>query len=213
MELRPFRHVIWDFNGTLLDDFELCAEIMSRTCLEESVEPLSRDRYRELFCHPVIDFYHKAGLHGDYETWAHDFHVQYEQNVGKCDLQVGARDILIFFRNRRITQSILSALPHEILESIIEERSLGAFFIDILGARDRLARGKVDAARAWILQHPYMSAEILLIGDTDHDAEVAETLGMNCVLVSHGFQSRKRLEACGMPVFDSLEELKEGLEL
>lgn len=210
---RSIRHIIWDFNGTLFDDLGLCVELLGRTCREHSLEPINRERYRELFCHPVIDFYRKAGLDGNYEAWAYDFHVQYQLNVGKCTLHNGARDILLFFRNQGITQSILSALPHKILMSIIEDHSLRTFFIDITGARDPLAHGKVDAAREWIVQHDYRPAEILLIGDTNHDAEVAKALKLNCVLVAHGFQTRDRLEECGIPVFDSLAELKDGLEL
>ena len=47
----------------------------------------------------------------------------------------------------------------------------------------------------------------LLIGDTDHDQEVAAEMGIDCILIPAGHQSRERLQACGVPVLQSLEEL------
>ena len=49
--------------------------------------------------------------------------------------------------------------------------------------------------------------EVLLIGDSVHDFEVANEIGADAVLVSHGHQSHEILSNCGVEVIKSLEEL------
>ena len=50
-------------------------------------------------------------------------------------------------------------------------------------------------------------AETVLVGDTDHDYEVAQLIGAGCILIDSGNQSRTVLEKCGVPIIHSLREL------
>ncbi len=50
----------------------------------------------------------------------------------------------------------------------------------------------------------YGPHEVLFIGDTIHDHEVAKLIGADCVLVSNGHVSRERLKNTGAPVFEDL---------
>ena len=45
-----------------------------------------------------------------------------------------------------------------------------------------------------------------MVGDTLHDFDTADAMGIPCVLIAAGHNSKKRLLACGVPVFDSIEE-------
>ena len=49
--------------------------------------------------------------------------------------------------------------------------------------------------------------EVLLIGDTIHDCEVAQEIGADPILLSVGHQARKKLEKCKVPLIESLSEL------
>ena len=53
----------------------------------------------------------------------------------------------------------------------------------------------------------YNPAEVVMIGDTVHDFEVAQAMGTDCILISNGHNSRERLEKTGVLVLDSLEEV------
>jgi phosphoglycolate phosphatase-like HAD superfamily hydrolase len=48
-----------------------------------------------------------------------------------------------------------------------------------------------------------------LIGDSHHDAEVAAGLGINCLLVVAGHNSRERLQQNGNRVVNNLSEIFE----
>ena len=57
-----YKHIIWDWNGTLLDDAWLCVDIMDSMLKERSLGTLTLDRYQRLFEFPVIDYYRKLGF-------------------------------------------------------------------------------------------------------------------------------------------------------
>ncbi len=46
-----------------------------------------------------------------------------------------------------------------------------------------------------------------MVGDTDHDFEVAAALGIRCVLFAGGHQPREKLAATGAPVIEDLRQL------
>ena len=69
MNLGLFRHVIWDWNGTLLDDAWLCREIMNGQLKRRGHATISRERYEEVFDFPVEGYYRKVGFRWDQETF------------------------------------------------------------------------------------------------------------------------------------------------
>ena len=49
--------------------------------------------------------------------------------------------------------------------------------------------------------------EVLLIGDTDHDFEVAKALEVDCLLISHGHHCHSRLIQTGALVIHDLVDI------
>ncbi len=49
--------------------------------------------------------------------------------------------------------------------------------------------------------------EVLVIGDTTHDYEVARAMGAHCVLLNWGHHGPEKLSRCGVAVFDSLADV------
>ena len=52
----------------------------------------------------------------------------------------------------------------------------------------------------------FKDSEVILVGDTIHDSEVAEEIGSDCILVDQGHVTRRRLQETGRAVFNSLEQ-------
>ena len=48
----------------------------------------------------------------------------------------------------------------------------------------------------------------MLIGDTIHDYEVAQEIGSECILMSHGHQDEARLLRLGIPIAKDFNELR-----
>ena len=91
-------------------------------------------------------------------------------------------------------QWILSATEVNMLRGQLQGLGILSRFDGILGLDNIHAKSKKAIGVAWKEANPNACA--LMIGDTDHDAEVAEAMGIDCVLVAAGHQNRSKLEGC-----------------
>lgn len=183
--------VIWDWNGTLLDDVDISIEAMNRVLERYGLEKLGRERYREIFRFPVRDYYELAGFDFskvDFEKPAMEFIEEYYSLVGAAELSRGALEAVDRFSARGIRQIILSASERESLVKQVRRLGIEGRFSDILGIDNHFAASKTELALKWISDNNINKDEVVFIGDTLHDLEVAAAAGCACVLVSCGHQ-------------------------
>lgn len=208
--LRDYRHIVWDWNGTLLDDFAVCLDSLNHLLALHGRPPITGDHYRSIFEFPVIKVYAALGFPTDHTSFAMGsiaFMAHYEGHRHACRLHPGARETLAHLRAAGITQSVLSAYKHDLLVSIIREYDLADFFTDLSGNDDIHAHGKAGRARAHREALGIAPGDILYIGDTEHDAETADAMGADCILLAHGHQPLAKLLATGHPVVRDFDEL------
>lgn len=210
-----YRHAIWDWNGTLLNDTWLCVEVLNGLLTRRGRSAITELEYRENFGFPVIHFYEYLGFDTDVDSFdqvSREFIGAYESRwFEECVLHPDAHDVLTALSAAGVTHSVLSAAKQEALEAGIRYYELDRYFTGLVGTDNIYAQGKVDRGRHWIEQLPWSPDEVVLIGDTLHDFEVAEAIGTDCILMAHGHHTSERLAATGKPVVHSLEELVELL--
>jgi len=203
-------HVVWDWNGTLLDDLDVVIDVMNRLLAAKGLPHIDRARYRREFGFPVRDYYTRLGLgpaHGTFEEWAREFVDEYDRRAPAIPVRPQARAILGRLRDAGLRQVVLSAARSEHLRELVDLHQLGDFFEELIGLDDHYAHGKLDQARAWMERHRHDPARILLIGDTLHDYEVACAIGAQCVLIASGHHGEERLSGCDCAMVAGLDEL------
>jgi phosphoglycolate phosphatase len=206
------RAVIWDWNGTLLDDLEVCISSMNRMLTRRNYPILTNERYKEIFTFPVQDYYVKAGFDFSRDNWdtvAMEFIANYRNCVHQSILHLEVSEMLAHFKSGGIRQFILSAMQQDFLIETISARLDTSIFETIAGLNDHYAATKVENARLLVHEIGLPKSQIIMIGDTIHDFEVAEEAGIGCILVANGHQARERLEGTGAPVVNGLSELLE----
>ncbi len=205
-----FTHVIWDWNGTLLDDAYMSFQVFREMITERKLPECSFDRFQRIYGHPIIHMYEKAGFDFAVESFdlvAQQWHDGYESRTCEIALHSDTITILDEFAGTGITQAVLSALPHDILLRSLQHHGLDIYFAHVLGLDDLSAHSKVDNGRLLLQTLGIDPADVILIGDSSHDAETASALGIDCLLVSRGLEHRDRLFQLGLPVFDDFESL------
>ncbi len=205
-----YKHIIWDYNGTLLNDAYLCVEVMNEMLQSRNLELVTIKKYRDIFDFPVKNYYEKIGFDFEkesFETVGNDFIVNYGKRVHEAKIQMYAEDILRNINASRVPQSILSARMQLHLMRELQNSSIKKYFTNIIGLEDQYAEGKVEKGRKLIKKINLPRKNILLIGDTTHDFEVAKETGIDSVLVSNGHHSFRRLEKCDVPVFENLYDV------
>ena len=211
MKLKKYRHLIWDWNGTLLDDAWLCREIMNQQLHRRGLPVLSAERYEEIFDFPVEKYYRAVGFDWSRESFQEagtEFIVEYERRKQECTLQPGGKALLADLAAGGWSQAVLSAYSHHTLEEFLGHFGVRQHFRSVAGSRDHYAAGKVGHGLKMLEELHVSPRETLLIGDTTHDAEVARAMGIDCVLVPCGHNSRTRLAGCGVPVVENLGALR-----
>lgn len=196
--LEDKKHIIWDWNGTLLGDVDHAVTINNRMLEEEGLKPVTKDFYLKNFKFPVIEYYRDLGFDVSPEYFHHlceKFNDYFQGGLGACGLQPGAVETLAHVKSRGILQSVLSASQQQVLEKSIKHFEIEKYFDHLIGIADKKAGSKVDRGRELIGKTGVKREETILIGDTDHDHEVAEALGIDLILVEHGHQCPTRLRA------------------
>jgi len=203
--------VIWDWNGTLLDDTATCYQIANEMRVERGMPPMPGiDYYRSVFGFPVIEYYRRMGYTFEaepFESISYEFHVMYAERLSSCPLQPCATDILKTVRERGARQVLLSATGQKLLNDQVGFFSLAGYFDRVIGNSDNFAHGKAEYAKEFLLDSGVLPKRALFVGDTDHDFEIADTLGCNCALLVPGHQTREHLSALGARLIDSLCEV------
>ena len=203
--------IIWDWNGTLLDDLDLCIGSMNRMLQARHLPQLDVDGYRKVFTFPVMEYYTAIGFDFTKEPWdeaALEFIELYLQSLHTCSLATGAAKVLEFFHSNGYRQAIISAMQHDALLKSVDALGITGYLDYIGGIGDHYAGGKIENALQFFKQFNLIPGEVTLIGDTLHDAEVAGELGCSCILVANGHQSASRLNASGLKVVSTLNDIQ-----
>ncbi|MCU0364580.1 MAG: HAD family hydrolase [Ignavibacteriaceae bacterium] len=214
---KTYNHIIWDWNGTLFNDVELCANVMNLLLSQESLPNISIKKYKEIFTFPVIEYYRIAGHtfeKNSFEVLGKQFMDEYETRKNNCGLFPGVIELLASLKSINIQQHLLSAYEQNSLNRILNYFAISSYFQNIVGLDNIYAGGKSHLAKKLAMKIRSNGSEgnILLIGDTIHDYEVAKEINSDCILISHGHQDEERLLKLGVPVVKDFNELNNLLK-
>lgn len=203
--------ILWDWNGTLLDDVELCVDLLNTMLTRHGYAPVSGTaQYRSIFGFPISRYYERAGFdftRTPYCVLSEEYMQLYVPQSLSCAPQKHARDVLFLFAQHGLRQVILSASEKKLLQTHVAHYGFTPYFDTLLGLSDIYANSKTDIGLAWLRESGLSPARTVMIGDSVHDFEVSQTLGVSCVLFAGGHQLRETLAQTGAVVIDSLSEL------
>jgi phosphoglycolate phosphatase-like HAD superfamily hydrolase len=202
-------HLVWDWNGTLLDDLTLVVAATNVSLAAIGGPSITADDHRRDFRRPIADYYgHVLGRSVSQDEFVqldrvyHDF---YRDGLLDCALAADAEDAM---RSWPGTQSLLSMWFHEELVPEVTRRGLHAVFERVDGLRPDVIGGghKAEHLVVHLDALGVAAADTVLIGDSADDAHAAAAVGAVCVLYGGGFTHPDRLADAGVPVAATLVE-------
>ncbi len=209
-KIARYKHIIWDWNGTLINDVWLVVDIMNKMLKKRNLTGIDSNKYREIFEFPVTKYYSKLGFdfsNESFEKLTDEFISEYYRRFNKCKLFDEAEEVLKKIRDRGISQSILSASKEDVLTEKIKYYSIGKYFSKIIGLENHYAESKIERGKKWIAELNLNPRDVLLIGDTIHDYDVSKHMGCDCLLIANGHHSYKKLARLGTDVISTLKEI------
>ena len=202
--------LIWDWNGTILDDADLCFSIENEMLRERKMPEITKEWYLDHFSFPIRAYYEMMGYAFETESFeqlSETFMQRYRERYAECPLREGVADVLAAARRAGIPQTLLSVTQQDDLFEQAKRPGAAPYFSEILGQLDILGTSKIGRAKSYMERMGIDPKNALFVGDTDHDAATAKAVGCPCVLLEGGHQSRRILERCGVPVCESAKDL------
>lgn len=204
-----YTHIIWDWNGTLLNDVSASLASINDMLKIREMPPIDINIYRESIGVPIRKFYERVFdmEKEDYSIIINQYNNGYLKHLESCKLTDGAIEAIEYIRKNGSRQAVVSSSNNEQLCENIKKYGLDGCFEAVLGSADFYAGSKIDRAKAYLKKSGAKSENVLVVGDLEHDAEMAEELGADCVLLTSGHEHISRLEQAGAKLVDNLFEL------
>ncbi|MCL1830316.1 MAG: HAD family hydrolase [Oscillospiraceae bacterium] len=215
--MKQYSQIIWDWNGTLLDDVEWSISCINTMLKKRGLATLnSKAEYHQVFDFPIVEYYRRLGFDfskESFEKLAVEYIDLYHSSNEEISLFEDVTTTLAVIHELGLGQVILSASESSNLKSQISTFDVAGYFDEILGISDIYATEKISLGQKYIdrikckNEDEYNPHRIVLIGDTTHDKAVADALGIDCILVARGHQSHTKLNSTSPHVTDNFAGL------
>lgn len=204
------KYIIYDFNGTVFDDVDICVECENETIKHFNLnrEPLTKEEYLNIFTFPVKEYYHRVGfdfIEHSYEEIGDYWFKLYSKKQANCKVFDGVEEMLIKSHELGYKNILLSVSSLEELKKQIKQFGIDKYFDEVLGIDNIYANSKVDIGLKWIKDKD--PSDCLMIGDSLHDKDVADAMKVKCILVSRGHQAKDILLKNTDLVVDDIREI------
>lgn len=199
--------VLWDWNGTLLDDVDISLEAVNLLLSEYNMNGIDKEQYYSYIDTPIIKFYsHLFDL--DKIPFSHIggiFHRNYKRLLHKSGLMDGAFEAIVNLHRMGVRQYIVSASHRDGIVKGAKDLGIFDYMTDIIAADDYTASSKVERTADYFKRLGIDTSNCLVIGDTLHDYSMAMELGSVCVLTALGHEGRKKLSATHSLLIDEID--------
>ena len=203
-------HIVWDWNGTLLDDLDIVVDSLNVGTARFGVGPIDHDGYRDHFTRPVRGFYESLFSRPvsdmEWEQLNKSFHEEYYARVDRASLTVGALEAIDRVRVLGWTQSLLSMSLHDRLLANVESYGIVDRFTLIDGLRIPSGGLKAVHLETHLETLQLEPDNVVVIGDTPDDAAAAQGVGAGIILYDGGSHHLHVLEDVAAPVAHTLGE-------
>jgi len=204
------KYIIFDFNGTVVDDIGISLNAINHTVKKYlNRKEVSLEEYRDVFTFPVKKYYERVGFDFNILSWEEvgqtwmDYYLKHQYDA---PLHEGVKELLIKAKQKGYTNVVLSASKLDQLKKQLKDLGVYDYFDIVLGIDNIYATSKLPLALDFIKdKNP---TDCLFIGDSGHDKEVADAMGVRCLLIAKGHESKERLLKLTDEVYDDIREVQ-----
>ena len=203
------KNIFFDFNGTILNDVDLCYDILKKMMVHFDLNPIRKEEYLDHFFFPVDAYYHSLGFKkNEYKLQCSFFVDEYKNRwLKETNINNDLVDCFKILKEKGYKLYCLSATKIDMLENQLKILDLYKYFDGVIGSDNSSALGKIEYGKKYVINHNIDVTKSIMIGDTFHDYEVAKSIGFIPLLFSNGHNSYKLLSKTNQIIFNDYKEL------
>lgn len=204
-----YHNILWDWNGTLIDDAVTSLNCVNDMLTEMGKPLITMEQYYTYVETPIIGFYRHILTEDelDFPSISKSFHNSYNNRLNETKLSLNTLNVLKSLKENGAKQYIITATKEENAKNLTIKYGVNEYFDGIFGADNTLAESKVERALKFFNDNNINPADTVFVGDTLHDLETANALGVDCILVTFGHQGKAIVENSGTVTADNLDEV------
>ncbi len=196
--------VVWDWNGTIIDDVGITVQAVNSGVLPLlNLPKMTVSEYQDVFEVPIINNYLNLGVseaefQEKSEAISQAFHSHYEPLAAHAHTRRNIRGALLRLQETGVQSIILSNHTLEGIYLQLARLELEKFFTAVL-ANDDIEQvhrtGKQHRVEKYLSQHHFLPNEVAIVGDTAEEVSIGKNLGLHTIVITGGFSSQARLTA------------------
>ncbi len=212
------KHLIFDWNSTLLDDFHIIHECMNLIMKKVGRPEVSIDYFRGCYDVPFEKLYGNLGFaNGEVDNMmALDrdmFHNHYEPRAENAALRDGAAEILQHAKDKGVHSYILSNHIVDPIRTQLRRLSIEHFFTEVLAYATHATQfkdmTKGERLRRYMADKGMAGQLAMIVGDSLEEIQIAKAEGLISVAITGGGGVEEKLRAEKPDyIIHSLHELK-----
>lgn len=195
--------VAFDWNGTILADTYAVFEADNEIIKYLGLKPNTFYRFQKYFDVPVIKYFEALGadkkqLHEESEKIAKIFIDAYEPRAKHVRTRSHARTVLEWLKKQKIQTAIFSNHVVENINIQLTRLKIKSYFTEVLANSINHSayteRTKMGRLENYMKKYQLKPNEVLIVGDTIEEIEIAKEIGCMCVAITQGNCAADRLE-------------------
>ena len=193
-----YRLVVFDWDGTLMDSaggIVACIQAASR---EMGLEIPSKERASHVIGLGLHDSlrYAVPGLpESGYRQFAELYRKHFQARSGAMLLFSGVPELLARLRDDGYQLAVATGKSRKGLDRALEDSGVSAFFVASRCADETEPKPSPAMLRELMAERGMRADQMLMIGDTSHDLDMASSAGVDAVAVTYGAHPETALRA------------------
>ncbi len=213
-EHKRYKLVIFDLDGTLLDTVEGSKKAIQYTIEQMGFSPLNEEQLKS-FTGPPIQESFKRYYDVDQAQiikMVEIFRNRYKDfDLFKAVPYDNIYDLMSYMVTHDMQVAIATYKRQDYASKLLEYFGFSKYTNAVFGADVENKLTKVDIIRNCLDEFKYSIADVIMIGDTYHDAQGAAELGIDCIGVTYGYGFKNKKEAIECNCIFSADNVNEIL--
>lgn len=205
-----YRYIFWDFNGTVIDDVNNALACVNDLLNQKGRQPITLKEYYNYVETPIVGFYRHIlpPEEIDFDVISKGYHESYARRIDETQLAEGVYELMHSLKEQGAHQYIITANHIDEVMQLLKKYGIDTCVDGVTGATNTKAESKTQRAKELFSSLNMSREDALFIGDTLHDAETANAMGIDCVLVEYGHQGKKLLRKQNVFTVASIKEIE-----